>query len=54
MLGEYSDELEIMQRTAKSLLDEFSGRTEPVRLLGVRASELRREQTRSSTLDSWA
>ncbi len=54
MLGDYSDELDILQRTARSLLKEFSGRKEPIRLLGVRVSELRRELAKASTLDSWA
>ncbi|MBI3116925.1 MAG: DNA polymerase IV [Thaumarchaeota archaeon] len=54
MLGDYSDELDLIQRTARSLLHEFSGRKESVRLLGVRVSELRRERAKASTLDSWA
>ncbi len=54
MLGDYAEGLEILQKTAKSLLLEFGGRKESVRLLGIRVSELRRDQARASTLDSWA
>src|SRR2546427_5903477 len=53
-LPENTDDLDTMLTTVKSLLKNFEGRRGAVRLVGVRASHLRRKEDELSTLDSWA
>ena len=53
-LAEDSDDLESVLSTVKSLLKNFEDRKGAVRLVGVRASHLRRKEDELSTLDSWA
>ena len=53
-LPEHSDDLDSVLTTVKSLLKNFEDRRGAVRLVGVRASHLRRKEDELSTLDSWA
>ncbi|MDA4128406.1 MAG: DNA polymerase IV [Thaumarchaeota archaeon] len=51
---DYSDDLKLVIETVHSLLRGFEHHTRAVRLVGVRASKLRREETQPSSLDKWA
>ncbi len=51
---DYSESLELLLETTRSLLQTFEGKGRPVRLVGVRVSNLRREESKSSTIDSWS
>lgn len=52
-LADHSDDLDSLVNTVHSLLKNFEGRRVPVRLVGVRASHLRRKESAPSALDSW-
>jgi DNA polymerase IV (DinB-like DNA polymerase) len=50
----YTNSEEALRKEAKSLLKEFERKNRPVRLVGVRVSQLKRETAESTRLDSWA
>ncbi len=52
-LADYSDDIDSLVNTAHSLLKNFEARRVPVRLVGVRASHLRRKEGAPAALDSW-
>jgi DNA polymerase IV (DinB-like DNA polymerase) len=52
-LTDYSDSLDSILSTARTLLQEFEGRSKPVRLLGIVVSQLRKVTRSPSSLDSW-
>jgi len=49
----YSDDPDLLASTVQSLLKGFQERGAPVRLVGVRASQLRREESEPSSLEPW-
>ncbi len=51
---DHSDDLDIVVSSVMSLLKNFEDRKGAVRLVGVRASHIRRKESELSTLDSWA
>jgi DNA polymerase IV (DinB-like DNA polymerase) len=51
---DYSESLELLLETTRSLLQAFEAKGRPVRLVGVRVSNLRREESKTSTIDSWS
>ena len=52
-LTDYSDRIDSILSTVRTLLEEFEGRSKPVRLLGIVVSQLRRVTRSPSSLDSW-
>jgi DNA polymerase IV (DinB-like DNA polymerase) len=52
-LTDYSDRLDPILSTTKTLLQEFEGRPKPVRLLGIVVSQLRKITRSPPSLDSW-
>jgi DNA polymerase IV (archaeal DinB-like DNA polymerase) len=52
-LPSYTDSGPVLVETTKSLLQEFAPHGKPVRLVGVRVSQIRRNPSEASTLDSW-
>jgi DNA polymerase IV (DinB-like DNA polymerase) len=52
-LADHSDRLDPILSTARTLLQEFEGRSKPVRLLGIVLSQLRKISHSPSSLDSW-
>lgn len=50
----HTESEEALQEVVGSLLDEFEGSERPVRLVGVRVSDMRKEESASSSLDEWA
>jgi len=53
-LTDHSDDLNSLVNTVLSLLKNFEGRRGPVRLVGVRASHLKKKEGAAVALDSWA
>ncbi len=51
---DYSESLELLLETTRSLLETFEAKGKSVRLVGVRVSNLRREESKPSTIDSWS
>jgi DNA polymerase IV (DinB-like DNA polymerase) len=52
-LPDYSQELGEMEREVRSLLSEFQNSSRFVRMIGVRVSDLKKDELSSKTLDSW-
>ncbi len=52
-LVSHTDSEEALRDTVESLLSEFEADDRPVRLVGVRVSDIRRSSTGPSTLDGW-
>ena len=50
----FTDSEEALRREARSLLKEFEHKKRPVRLVGVRVSQLKREAEAIARLDEWA
>ncbi len=50
----YTNSEESLRKEAKSLLKEFEHEDRPVRLVGLRVSQLKRENAEATRLDSWA
>ncbi|MDG6898878.1 MAG: DNA polymerase IV [Nitrososphaerota archaeon] len=50
----WTDSESVLRDAADSLLDEFEKEKRPVRLVGVRVADLKREGTETSSLDAWA
>src|SRR5271170_5547203 len=50
----FTDSEEALRHEARSLLKEFEVKKRPVRLVGVRVSQLRREKAELTRLDQWA
>ena len=53
-LTSFTDSEEALRHDARSLLKEFEAKRKPVRLVGVRVSQLRREKESLTRLDEWA
>jgi DNA polymerase IV (DinB-like DNA polymerase) len=53
-LTSFTDSEEALRREARSLLKEFEHKNRPVRLVGVRVSQLKREAEALTRLDEWA
>ncbi|MFI5404832.1 MAG: DNA polymerase IV [Candidatus Gagatemarchaeaceae archaeon] len=53
-LASHTESERALQETVGSLLDEFEASGKPVRLVGVRVSDLHRATAGPSTLDDWA
>lgn len=51
---DYSESGELLTSTTRSLLKTFESNARNVRLVGVRVSNLRREESKTSKIDSWA
>jgi len=50
----FTDSEEALRHEARVLLKEFEAKKKPVRLVGVRVSQLRREKVALTRLDEWA
>ena len=50
----FTDSEEALRHDARVLLKEFEAKKKPVRLVGVRVSQLRREKAELTRLDEWA
>jgi DNA polymerase IV (DinB-like DNA polymerase) len=50
----FTDSEEALRHEARSLLKEFEAKKKPVRLVGVRVSQLKREKASVTRLDEWA
>jgi DNA polymerase IV (DinB-like DNA polymerase) len=50
----FTDSEDAMRHEARILLKEFEAKKRPVRLVGVRVSNLKREKTELTRLDKWA
>ncbi len=53
-LTSFTDSEEALRHEARSLLKEFEAKKKPVRLVGVRVSQLKREKASLARLDDWA
>jgi DNA polymerase IV (DinB-like DNA polymerase) len=53
-LTSFTDSEEALRHEARSLLKEFEAKKKPVRLVGVRVSQLKREKASVMRLDEWA
>jgi nucleotidyltransferase/DNA polymerase involved in DNA repair len=53
-LTSFTDSEEALRREARILLKEFEAKKKPVRLVGVRVSQLKREKAELMRLDEWA
>jgi DNA polymerase IV (archaeal DinB-like DNA polymerase) len=53
-LTSFTDSEEALRHEARSLLKEFEAKKKPVRLVGVRVSQLKREKAALTRLDEWA
>ena len=50
----FTDSEEALRHEARNLLKEFEAKKKPVRLVGVRVSQLTREKAELKRLDEWA
>jgi DNA polymerase IV (archaeal DinB-like DNA polymerase) len=53
-LTSFTDSEETLRHEARALLKEFEAKKKPVRLVGVRVSQLKREKAELTRLDEWA
>jgi DNA polymerase IV (archaeal DinB-like DNA polymerase) len=53
-LTTHSESEELLQGTVSSLLGEFEGRGQPVRLVGIRVADLKPATSETSSLDAWS
>ena len=53
-LAGFTDSEEALRHQARTLLKEFEAKNRPVRLVGVRVSQLKREKAEVTRLDEWA